>query len=175
MKIGILVFLLSAGLISASHAAETGYTLKATEVKDNPFLDAVTLVTLAEKTTVEILNRSGAWMKVKSPDGKQGWIRMLSVRLGTPGQKPPGGGSLLSALGFANRPRPAGSSTVTTGVRGFSEEDLAAAKPNPAELEKMKSFAATSAQAAQLAETGKLKAARAVYFDEKGKPLKEKK
>jgi hypothetical protein len=60
-------------------------------------------------------------------------------------------------------------------VRGFSEEDLAKAAPNAAELEKMKGFAATIAETAKLAETGKLAATPIAYFDESGKPLKEKK
>ena len=161
-------------LIPTVYAAETGYTLKATEVRDKPFLDATTLATLPEKTTVEILTRQGAWMQIKAAE-VQGWIRMLSVRLGSPDQKPRSGGSLLSALGIGNRPRPATTATVTTGVRGFSEEDLANAKPNAAEVEKMKSFAATTEQATQLAESGKLTAKPVAYFDQRGQPLKEKK
>ena len=160
-------------LIPTAYAAETGYTLKATEVKDKPFLDATTLATLPEKTTVEILTRQGGWMQIKAAE-TQGWIRMLSVRLGSADQKPRSGGNLLSALAISNRPRPATTSTVTTGVRGFSEEDLANAKPNAAEVEKMKSFAATTAEAAKLAESGKLAAKLIAYFDERGKPLKEK-
>ena len=169
---------LLACLIPAAYAAETGYTLKATEIKDNPFLDANTVATLPEKTVVEIVTRQGAWMKVKTPDAKQqGWIRMLSVRLGSPDQKPQsgGGGSLLSALGIGSRPKPSTNSTVTTGVRGFSEEDLANAKPNAAEVEKMKGFAATPEEANKLAGSGKLAAKQVAYFDESGKPLKEKK
>jgi hypothetical protein len=163
-------------LISTAYAAETGYTLKATEVKDNPFLDANTVATLPEKTTLEIVTRQGAWMKVKTTDARQqGWIRMLSVRLGNPDQKPQSGGGLLSALAIGSRPRPSTNSTVTTGVRGFSEEDLANAKPNAAEVEKLKSFAATPEEAAKLAASGKLAATQVAYFDENGKPLKEKK
>jgi hypothetical protein len=175
MKILLRLAVLLACLISPAFAAETGYTLKATEVKDKPFLDANTLVTLPEKTTVEIVTRQGAWMQIKTADVKQGWIRMLSVRLGTPDQKPQSSGSLLSALGIGSRPRPSTNSTVTTGVRGFSEEDLANAKPNAAEVEKMKSYAATSEEAVKLAESGKLAAKPVAYFDENGKPLKEKK
>ena len=175
MKTLARLVVLLALLIPTAYAAETGYTLKATEVKDKPFLDATTLATLPEKTTVEILTRQGAWMQIKTADARQGWIRMLSVRLGSPDQKPQSGGNLLSALGIVTRPRPATTSTVTTGVRGFSEEDLANAKPNAAEVEKMKSFAATTAEAATLAESGKLAAKPVAYFDERGKSLKEKK
>ena len=174
MKTLLRLVALLAWLIPSAYAAETGYTLKATEVKDKPFLDANTLTTLPEKTTVEILTRQGAWMQIKTADVKQGWIRMLSVRLGSPDQKPQGGGNLLSSL-IGSRPRPATTSTVTTGVRGFSEEDLANAKPNAAEVEKMKGFAATPEEATRLAESGKLEVKLIAYFDENGKPLKEKK
>ena len=176
MKTLLRLAALLAWLIPAAYAAETGYTLKATEVRDNPFLDANTIATLPEKTVVEIVTRQGAWMKVKTADAKQqGWIRMLSVRLGSPDQKPQSGGSLLSALGIGSRPKPSTNSTVTTGVRGFSEEDLANAKPNAAEVEKMKGFTATPEEATRLAESGKLAATPVAYFDENGKPLKENK
>jgi hypothetical protein len=175
MKTPARLVALLALLIPATYAAEIGYTLKAAELKDKPFLDATLVATLPEKTTVEILMRQSAWMQIKTTDARQGWIRMLSVRLGNPDQKPPTGGNLLSALGFGNRPRPATTSTVTTGVRGFSEEDLANAKPNAAQVQKMTSFAATTAEAVKLAESGKLAAIPVAYFDERGKPLKEKK
>ncbi|HEX4985247.1 MAG TPA: hypothetical protein VFV71_04155 [Burkholderiales bacterium] len=162
--------------IPPAYGAETGYTMKATEVKEQPYLDAATRATLPEKTVVEIVQRQGAWMQVKSASPKQqGWVRMLSVRLGSPDQKPQSGGSLLSALAIGSRPKPATTSTVTTGVRGFSEEDLANAKPNAAELEKMKGFAATADEAGRLAEAGKLAVRQVPYFDENGKPVKEKK
>ncbi|MGQ0577602.1 MAG: SH3 domain-containing protein [Betaproteobacteria bacterium] len=159
----------------AVYAAESGYTLKPTELKDQPFLDAVTVVTLAEKTQVEIVTRQGAWMQVMTREKQQGWVRMLSVRLGNPNQKPQSSGNLLAAIGIGSRPRPTTTATVTTGVRGFSEEDLAKAAPNPAEVEKMKGFAATAADAQQLAAQGKLEAVRIAYFGADGKPLKVKK
>jgi len=157
-----------------AHATEVGYTLRATELKAKPFLDADTLATVPEKTAVEILTRQGAWMQIRTASAAQGWIRMLSVRLGSPDQKPPGG-NLLSALGVGARPRPATTATVTTGVRGFSEEDLANAKPDAAELEKMKSYAASAEQAAKLADSGKLEKRSVVYFDPDGKPIEDKK
>ncbi len=162
-------------LIPMAYAAETGYTLKSTDVRDKPFFDATTVATLPEKTVVEILLRQGGWMQIKSTDGKQGWIRLLSVALGSPDKKPQTSGNMLSALSLGSRPAPSTNSTVTTGVRGFSEEDLAKAKPNPAEVEKMKSFAATKEEARALADSGKLWVKQVAYFDEKGKPLKVKK
>src|SRR5258708_32138743 len=107
-------------------------------------------------------------MTHKPADARQGWIRMLAVRLGSPDQKPQGGGSLLSSLAISSRPRPATTSTVTTGVRGFSEEDLANAKPNAAEVEKMKGYAATPDEGTTLAQSGKLEGRPVAYFDANG-------
>lgn len=166
---------LLAWLIPAAQAAETGYTLKATDVKEKPFLDAGTLVNLPEKTVVEIVTRQGGWMQIRTADARQGWVRMLSVRLGKPDQKGQSGGNLLSALGLGSRPRPATTSTVTTGVRGFSEEDLANAKPDAGELEKMKSYAATNEEATKLAASGQVSARAVAFFDETGRALKEAK
>lgn len=160
-------------LIPAAYAAETGYTLKATELKAQPFLDAELVTTIAEKVQVEIITRQGAWMQVKTKEQQQGWVRMLSVRLGSPDQKPQGGGNLLSSIVAASRPTT--TATVTTGVRGFSEEDLAKAAPNAAEVAKMKGYSIDAAEAMQFAEGGKLAAREVAYFDEQGKPLKDNK
>ena len=175
IKTRLLLAIACTMLLPPAYAAETGYTLKSTDIRDKPFLDATTVATLPEKTVVEILLRQGGWMQVKSADGKQGWIRLLSVALGSPDKKQQTGGNMLSALSFGSRPAPSTNSTVTTGVRGFSEEDLAKANPNPTEVEKMKSFAATKEQASALADSGNLWVKQVAYFDEKGKPLKVKK
>lgn len=168
--------LLAGGLLFAAAiagAAESGFTLRSTDLKDRPFFDAATVITLPEKTPVEIMTRQGAWMQIRTKDGKAGWARMLSVRLGDPNQKP-GGGNILSAIGIGNRPRPQTTATVTTGVRGFSEEDLKEAKPNPAEVNKMESFAADPAQLAGFAQNGKLASRQVPYFAEDGQPVEKK-
>lgn len=151
-------------------AAETGYTYRTTEVKSRPFTDAPTTATLPERTTVEILVRKGAWMQIKQQDGNiQGWARMLSVRLGSV-EKKSSNGSLLSLLGFGRRSsRPQTSATVTTGVRGFSEEDLKEATPNPEELKKMDGLVVSAADASKFAAAGKLQSQSVPYFDEQGR------
>jgi hypothetical protein len=166
------VFLAACALPAA--AAESGYTLRATDLRARPFVDAPTIATLPERTAVEIATRQGAWMEIKTREGSKGWIRMLSVRLGNPDQKA-SGGNILSAIGVGNRPRPQTTATVTTGVRGFSEAELKDAKPNPAEVDKMESFAADKAQATAFAANGKLGARQIAYFDEQGKPVEKKK
>jgi len=171
-RAGLTVLLLA--FVPTAHAAESGYTYRATEVRARPFLDAPVVITLPELSRVEILNRQSAWMRLKTRSAQQGLVRMLSVRLGSPDQKPQGG-NLVSSIAIATRPRPATTATVTTGVRGFSAEDLAKAEPNPAEAEKMKSYAAKPGEAKAFAESGKLAPRVIAFFDEEGRPLKEKK
>jgi hypothetical protein len=154
-------------------AVESGYTLRVTELKAQPFIDAVTVVILPERTLVEIVTRQGAWMQIRTKDRRGGWVRMLSVRLGDPNQKP-GGGNILSAIGIGSRPRPQTTATVTTGVRGFSEEDLKQAQPNPAEADRMQGFAADPAQLPGFALRGKLVSRELAYFGEDGKPVEKK-
>ena len=169
LLVGVLLF-----AATAARAAESGFTLRSTDLKARPFFDAATVVTLPEKTPVEITTRQSAWMQIRTRDGKSGWVRMLSVRLGDPNQKP-GGGNILSAIGIGNRPRPQTTATVTTGVRGFSEEDLKEARPNPAEVDKMEGFAADAAQLPVFAQNGKLAVRQVPYFAEDGKPQEKKK
>jgi len=72
-------------LVGLGHAwAQQGYTIREVDVKKEPFNDAATLAKLPENTQLTITKRQGAWMEVTSVKAN-GWIRMLSVRLGEPG------------------------------------------------------------------------------------------
>lgn len=170
----IILMLLMPG---AALPAETGVTIKPAELKSEPFADAQTVITLPEASRVEVLKRQGAWMQVKAREG-QGWLRMLSVRLGdaAPPQKAGGGieSGVATLLGLKSGAAP-GSTTVATGVRGLSEEDLKNAQPNPAELEKMRQFSVIGAEARNFAESAKLSPQSVTYpaapaDPQKGKP-----
>ena len=141
-------------------------------MKAKPFLDAQAIGKLKEKTPVTVLRRQGGWTEIKAGN-VQGWVRLLSVRLGNP-DPAKNETSFLAALGVG-RQRSSSGPTVTTGVRGFSEEDLKAAKPDPAELKKVDGFAVNAADAAGFAAEGKLTAQNVPYVDESGKPQKEPK
>ncbi|MFA7097282.1 MAG: SH3 domain-containing protein [Gammaproteobacteria bacterium] len=142
-------------------AAETAVTIRPVELKQKPFTDAPSLATLPEKTPVTILERQGAWTHVQSAPQTQGWVRMLSLRLGD-GTVKQGDLGLASVLNAART----GSSgvTVTTGVRGLSEEELRDAQPDPAELEKVERMAVAPQEARQFAADAKLKAAPLAYL-----------
>jgi hypothetical protein len=164
-----LSLLLGAGLAAA---AETGYVLRITDLKSRPFLDSETLVKLPEKTPVEILARQGPWMRVKA-HGNQGYVRMLQVRLNLSDTV-----VLARAPGSAVRPpttsRSAGTSPIiTTGVRGFDEQGLKDAQPDPAAFERMVSYAIAADQAQQFAQRGELGARSVPYYTEDGKKMKE--
>jgi hypothetical protein len=133
--------------------AEPATTIRQVEVKKAPAADADTIGQIAENTAVDALERKGGWTRVKSASG-EGWVRMLALRFGGPGQAKKGDSGISSLFNVAR----SGSSgtTVTTGVRGLDPEMLANAQPNPAELAKMEQFAVTPDAAAGFAAKGKL-------------------
>ena len=106
------------------------------------------------KAAVEILKRQGGWTQVKPATAAAGWVRMLNLRMGT-GAPAKQGGSGIGALFNVARSGSSGN-TVTTGVRGLSEEDLRAARPNPQELKRMQQFSVSPAEAQKFASAGKL-------------------
>jgi hypothetical protein len=52
---------------------------------------------------------------------------------------------------------------VTTGVRGLDENQLANAQPNPAELQKLETYAASADASAQFAKRAKLQPQQVEY------------
>jgi SH3 domain-containing protein len=127
-------------------AQETGFAVRDTEMKKEPFTDAQTVGTLAEKAQVKVLARQGGWMQVES-GARTGWVRMLSIRMNS------GQSSVVSGLKSLFNVARTGSSgqTVTTGVRGLDKEQIQNAKPNPAELKKLAAFAAARGDAERFA------------------------
>lgn len=157
--------------LAQSRPPETGFMLRETDVRARPFLDAEALGRLPDRAVVTVAQRQGGWMLVKGAS-LEGWVRMLSVRLGNADPRK-NDATFLTAIGFGKRP--GGAPTATTGVRGFSEEDLKTANPNPEQLRRMDGFAVPAAAAAQFATAGRLSAQTLPHVDAAGKPLKEKK
>ncbi|MFO1320582.1 MAG: SH3 domain-containing protein [Burkholderiales bacterium] len=152
---------------TAAQAEERGYTLRELDLRARPFFDAQSVAKLAEKAPVVVIDRQGGWMQVKAGN-QEGWVRLLSVRLGNP-DPVKNDTSILSVFGAGRSQRPGGTTTVTTGVRGFSEEDLKAAQPNPEEVKKMEGYA-TGVDARGFAAAGGLSAQAVPYYDANGQP-----
>jgi hypothetical protein len=156
--------LIAALALAASFAAwgESAQTVKATDLKKTPFADAETVAALPENTTVEILKRQGPWTQVKAAD-KEGWVRMLALRMGDGTAKGGSGGAGLAGLLNIARTGSSGT-TVATGVRGLTKEELANAQPNPEEMRKLKQYTVGAKEARTFAAAGGLKAQQVDYL-----------
>lgn len=153
-------FLLLFFLFPILCAAEPATVIRATELKREPATDAASVAPLAEGTAVEALERKSGWTRVKAPAG-EGWVKMLALRYGGPGAAKQGDTGINQLFNVA---RTGSSGTqVTTGVRGLDDKQLASAQPNPAELAKMKGFAADRNAATAFASKGKLSAVKVEY------------
>lgn len=160
----LYALILYASLAAPVYAWQVAYTVRSTEIKKLPFSDAATVGTLAEKASVNVMLRQGGWVKINSDKGN-GWVRMLSLR-GDSTTKKSGDTGLQSLINVGR----SGSSgiTMTTGVRGLSEEDLKNAHPNPGEFEKLKNYAANKAKAEKFGRDAKLKTNQLDYLPPDG-------
>jgi hypothetical protein len=149
---------------AVAQAEEIAYTVRATELKAKPFSDAATLLSLPEHGKVEIVARQASWMQVKAGE-TTGWVKMLSLRLGN--GKAQAGDSGLGAL-FNVATTGGSGSTVTTGVRGLSEEKLKNAHPNPQALKTLQGFAVSGQSATGFAKAGKLNSHHMDYLPPPG-------
>ena len=137
--------------------AEPATVVRVTELKKDPATDAPTVATLAENTTVDALERQGGWTRVKSGSA-EGWVRMLSLRLGGPGQAKQGDTGVSQLFNVA-RTGTSGAQ-VTTGVRGLDPDRLANPQPDRNQLSRMQSYAVSPEAAASFAAQGRLQQRR---------------
>jgi hypothetical protein len=113
------------------------------------------------RSRVEILKRQSGWTRVKTATAT-GWVKMLSLRVeaGTSAKR---GDSGLGAL-FNVASTGKSGSTVTTGVRGLSEEQLTNAQPDAKALQAAKRYAVSKQEAQRYAAEGKLQAKSVDYL-----------
>jgi len=150
------------GLVPTVWAGGYAYTIRPTELKAKPFSDAQTLTSLPPRSKVEVLGRQASWTQVKSPSFS-GWVKMLSLQLEPNDQNKRGDNGLSALFNVATTGR--SSSTVTTGIRGLSEEQLKNTKPNPQALQAAKTYAVSREAAQRFAAEGKLQAQHVDYLE----------
>lgn len=147
-----------------AQAGDPAYTVRDTNLKARPFSDAETLTVISADSKVDILQRKSGWMQVKA-SGATGWVKMLSLRLdSSTGQRRKGDSGLAALFNVASTG--SSGSTVTTGVRGLSEEQLKNTRANPQELEQARAYAVSKAEAKNFAQAGKLSARDMAYLPE---------
>lgn len=140
-------------------AGEPGSALKNDNLKAEPFSDAKPAGTLVRGEKLDILEKKGAWLKVKSAKS-QGWVRLLSVKRSGSGNET--GGVLALASGRSGT----GQVVSTTGVRGLNEEDLKAAKFNEEEVKTLEANTISAEEAKKYAASGGLSAQKIDYLPE---------
>lgn len=161
----LLAGLFLLGWLAAPACAEpAAFTVRSTEIKQQPFSDAATVARLNENASVNIVKRQGGWVRITSKAGN-GWVKMLSLRSSSTANKR--GDSGLQSLFNAGRTGSSGI-TVATGVRGLSEEDLKNAQPDQRELEKLQNYAVNKAKAEKFARDAKLKSQQLDYLPPDG-------
>ena len=155
---------LALSLAPAAWGQEQAFTNRSTELKDRGASDGKTLATLAEKTPVKVLARSGGWTRVEA-DGKSGFVNVFHLRFpASVDTKSSGGNPLSSVTSFLGGGRQSEKATIaTTGIRGLSPEDLKSASPDTAALAKAHSYRADKPAAERFARDGKLAAVPIEY------------
>lgn len=165
----LISLLLGLLMASASWGVEMGQTTVATDLKSEPFLDALTAGSLPANTQVEILKRQGGWLQVKSAGG-EGWVKLLSIRLSTAAPAKAGDAGVKELINVAQTGRSGSSgTTVATGVRGLSAEDLKNPKPDPEAVKKLDSFTASKTEAESYAHHASLKKHSVEYLGGSGR------
>lgn len=165
----LLLLLASALLCPALHAEEQlATTLKATELRDEPYSDAAVVSELPAKQQVNVLERRGGWYQV-GYGPQRGWLRMSAIRFGNGETTPRDGNGLGQTLRFLSTGRSGASGvTVATGIRGLDAADVAKATPNHEAVSQLNGYRANNFTIKKFAREARLKSQPLGYIAEQG-------
>lgn len=150
-------------LMTGLAMAEPASLLKDSELRAKPLGDSEVFQLLKAKEKVEITARKGAWAQVAASGGKTGWVRLLNLRTGS-GQKGDAGVGAIASMFKTG----SSGNTVSTGVKGLSEEKLKNAQPDEEEAKRLDKFKNTEGDARSYAKQGKLSAEQVNYLPVNG-------
>lgn len=153
-----LLLLLLPGLVFAT---DSGVTLKADQLRAEPYSDASISGNFIKGEPVTILNKQGAWLQIRTVSNHEGWVRLLAIRRGSASSS---GSSADSVLNLASGRAGTGSVVATTGIRGLSESELKAAKYSAEGVKKLESYTVSASDGQGFASAGGLKAAKFPYL-----------
>jgi hypothetical protein len=146
-----LISLLLSSLASLPAWAEPATLLKDTDLYAKPLSDAEAVKSLKAGEKLDITGRKGAWANVKTSSGTAGWLRIFNLRTGSGQQGEAGVGAVASIFHTGSS-----GNTVSTGIKGMSEEKLKNSSPNPVEAGHLDKLKVTEKEARVFARQGKL-------------------
>jgi hypothetical protein len=176
---GTVAVLIAVGALvvaTHSHAAQTGITRDAVELRAAPYSDANLVTSLPTQTKVEILRRRGGWIKINVEAYGQGWAPLHKVRLGDSAQRNRSSFWGLSMLWRSASTGRSGASglVATTGIRGMRDEDITGAVPDPQAVKSLDGFQASNVEAQAHAMSAGLEQQRVEYVEPSKKKKKKK-
>lgn len=135
-------------LVSAVALAEdSGKLAEDTTLYQGPGYQA--LDDLREGTLLSVGERRGGWYQVTLTDGREGYVRLATVRFTEQEESESVFGGLWSWLNSSSSPQYSG--TTTAGIRGLSAEDIQQAEPNEAAVDRLDAWAVDEAEARRFA------------------------
>lgn len=151
--------ILALSLASSLALAAPGVALKDENILSKPATTSAAVGKMSKGMPVDIVAKQGGWLQVKA-GGKQGWVRLLSVRAGSGGAGGNGLAGVAGVAGAVTQKSDPSRVVAVAGVRGLNEEDLKGAKFNAEELAKLEGYAVSASQAKAFADKSGLKAAK---------------
>ncbi len=167
-RCAMVTFGLAIGVFTTTASAqEIVNTNRATDMRAAPDDMSAVVRMLAPLTKVQVLERRGAWTRVRGiePEAPSGWVRMMHLRgeVTVEQAAPQRGSGVMGGLnrlfGGSQQTAAPRAQSATLGIRGLSPEELQAASPNPQALAKVRGFAASKDEAASFAKVANLAAA----------------
>lgn len=171
MKLRTLFVLFSAFLISQPlQAAEPqqATVLRDTELRADPFSDAVVVTRVRAESSLRVLQRRGGWYQVRDKQKRTGWLRMSTIRFGdgNSAASDNGGNGLEKTMRFLSTGRSGASgTTVATGIRGLDSADMSNATPDHAAVKQLDSFKVSAKDARAFAQTAELDSQELDYME----------
>lgn len=138
-------------------------TLRAT-----PAASGKAVVAVKRGASVSVLTKQGGWVKVRSA-GRDGWVRLLSVRAGAGGLS---GGGIGDVVGAATTRSDPNKVVAVAGLRGLDSGDLKAAKFDAVQLDKLDALKASPGQARSFASAAGLAATKVSSLPDPAKQSK---
>ncbi len=156
-------------------ANDKGLIVRTSKIYNNSSSSSSVVGQIKSGTKVDIIESRSGWKRVFFVDKSlTGWVRSYQVRAGFAAEtestkKDSGPGGFLSGLASISRSvtslfksdnntKASSATTATIGVRGLSEAELEAAKPDLNELKKMKLYVSSVNRVDAFARKGQLTA-----------------